>query len=245
MFYTGSVVEEDVAILAFSKHRVSRLTGLSGRQLQYWDEQRFLQPSVSGGAGRGRPRLYDFRDLVSLRVAAELRGQGVSLQLIRRVHAHLQSLDYRHPMAELTFWVYEGQLYFSESDTIRAGRRPEQIVASFVVPVPRIVEALQQEIAQLDERPVGEIERRRGTLGGKPVIKGTRIPVASVRRLAEDGLSEAEILEMYPDLQPEDVSAAPSSLPRRPEHGRAGGHVPQRTWPPHIEGAPGRAGGRR
>jgi DNA-binding transcriptional MerR regulator len=188
--------------------RVQRLTGLSARQLQYWDEQRFLPPSVSGGKGKGRPRLYDFRDLVSLRVAADLRRQGVSLQLIRKVHAHLQTLDYRHPLAELTFWVFEGQLHFSEADTIRAGRRPEQILASFVVPVPKIVESLKQQIAQLDERPVGEIERRRGTLGSKPVIKGTRILVASIRRLAEDGLGEAEILEMYPDLRPEDVQAA-------------------------------------
>jgi uncharacterized protein (DUF433 family) len=200
--------DDQVAVRAFSRPKVIHLTGLSARQLQYWDEQRFLQPSVSRGAGRGRRRLYDFRDLVSLRVAADLRRQGVSLQLIRKVHAHLQSLDYRHPLAELTFWVFEGRLFFSEAETVRAGRRPEQVLASFVVPVPSIVASLNQEIAQLDERPVGEIERRRGTLGSKPVIRGTRIPVASVLRLAEDGLSEAEILEMYPDLQPEDVQAA-------------------------------------
>jgi uncharacterized protein (DUF433 family) len=200
--------DDQVAIRAFSRPKVIRLTGLSARQLQYWDEQRFLQPSVSSGAGRGGRRLYDFRDLVSLRVAADLRRQGVSLQLIRKVHGHLQSLDYRHPLAELTFWVFGGQLFFSEAETVRAGRRPEQVLASFVVPVPSIVASLNREIAQLDERPVGEIERRRGTLGSKPVIRGTRIPVASVLRLAEDGLTEAEILEMYPDLQPEDVQAA-------------------------------------
>lgn len=197
-----------MTVRAFSMPRVKRLTGLSARQLQYWDERGFLAPSVSGGAGRGRPRLYDFRDLVSLRVAADLRRQGISLQLIRKVHAHLRSLDYRHPLAELTFWVFEGQLYFSEAETVRAGRRPEQVLASFVVPVSMIVESLKQQIAQLDERPVGEIERRRGTLGSKPVIAGTRIAVASIRRLAEDGLTETEILEMYPDLLAEDVQAA-------------------------------------
>ncbi len=220
MFY-NVVMSEEVTIRAFSLPMVRRLTGLSARQLQYWDERRFLPPSVSRGRGRGRPRLYGFRDLVSLRVAADLRQQGVSLQLIRRVHAHLQSLDYRYPLAELSFWVFAGQLYFSEADTVRGGRRPEQVVASFVVPVPKIVESLKQQIAQIDERPLGEIERRRGTLGSKPVIKGTRIPVASVRRLAEDGLAEAEILEMYPDLAPEDVRAALSEEPP-PRASRAG-----------------------
>ncbi len=43
---------------------------------------------------------------------------------------------------------------------------------------------------------------------GKPVIKGTRIPVdAIIRRLAE-GLSVKEILEEYPNLKEEDIKAA-------------------------------------
>ena len=43
---------------------------------------------------------------------------------------------------------------------------------------------------------------------GKPVIKGTRIPVdAIIKRLAE-GMSLREILEEYPNLEEEDVKAA-------------------------------------
>ncbi len=43
---------------------------------------------------------------------------------------------------------------------------------------------------------------------GKPVIKGTRIPVdAIIRRLAE-GMSIKEILEEYPNLKEEDIKAA-------------------------------------
>lgn len=68
-------------IHAFSVPKVRLLTGLSSRRLQYWDEQGLISPSVSSGAGKGRPRLYDFADLVSLRVAADLRRQGISLQL--------------------------------------------------------------------------------------------------------------------------------------------------------------------
>ena len=46
------------------------------------------------------------------------------------------------------------------------------------------------------------------TMIGKPVIKGTRIPVdAIIRRLAE-GMSLREILEEYPNLEKEDVKAA-------------------------------------
>ncbi len=43
---------------------------------------------------------------------------------------------------------------------------------------------------------------------GKPVIRGTRIPVyAIVKRLAE-GMTINEILEEYPNLEKEDIYAA-------------------------------------
>jgi DNA-binding transcriptional MerR regulator len=205
---------------AFGARRVRELTGLSVRQLQYWDERGFIRPTLSSGRRRGR-RLYDFRDLVALRVAAQLRRQGISLQLIRKVHDHLRQLDYEKPLAELRFWLHEGQLYFNEADTVRAGRRPEQIVAGYLVPVPAIVSELEERIHRLDERRVGVVEKRRGVLGSKPVVAGTRIPVASIRRMAEDGLSTAGILAEYPDLQPDDIEAALAEAPPRRRRSRA------------------------
>ena len=78
-----------------------------------------------------------------------------------------------------------------------------------------IVSELQRKIRQLDERRVGVIERRRGVLGHKPVVAGTRIPVASIRRMVEDGMSTAEILKEYPDLQLGDIEAALAEAPPR------------------------------
>ena len=43
---------------------------------------------------------------------------------------------------------------------------------------------------------------------GTPCIKGTRIPVAVIVGSLADGMSVAEIIEAYPQLKPEDVSAA-------------------------------------
>jgi len=45
-------------------------------------------------------------------------------------------------------------------------------------------------------------------LAGKPVIKGTRIPVDAILRALAEGLSVDEVLEDYPQLTPEDVRAA-------------------------------------
>ena len=45
-------------------------------------------------------------------------------------------------------------------------------------------------------------------LGGKPVIKGTRIPVYLIVEMVANGLSIKDILKEYPELSEEDVKAA-------------------------------------
>jgi uncharacterized protein (DUF433 family) len=43
---------------------------------------------------------------------------------------------------------------------------------------------------------------------GKPVIRGTRIPVELILRKLSEGASEANLLEGYPSLKREDIHAA-------------------------------------
>ncbi|MBN1581303.1 MAG: DUF433 domain-containing protein [Anaerolineae bacterium] len=43
---------------------------------------------------------------------------------------------------------------------------------------------------------------------GKPVIRGTRIPVELIVRMLAQGIPENDILEEYPRLQLEDIRAA-------------------------------------
>jgi uncharacterized protein (DUF433 family) len=42
-------------------------------------------------------------------------------------------------------------------------------------------------------------------MGGAPCIRGLRIPVATVVGMVADGMTEAEILKAYPDLNHEDI----------------------------------------
>jgi uncharacterized protein (DUF433 family) len=44
-------------------------------------------------------------------------------------------------------------------------------------------------------------------LGGRPVFRGTRVPVEVLFENLEDGLSIDEIIESYPSLNKEDVIA--------------------------------------
>ncbi len=121
---------------------------------------------------------------------------------------HLRGLDYTEPLSELRFWTHGGKLYFFEAGTVRGARDPAQTVVEGTVPLPEIVRDLEARIVELDERRHGIVEVRRGALGSKPLIAGTRIPVESVQRLSDDGADESEILRLYPDLSAIDVRVA-------------------------------------
>ena len=45
-------------------------------------------------------------------------------------------------------------------------------------------------------------------MGGVPCIRGLRIPVATVVGLVADGMTEAQILKAYPDLDAADIQEA-------------------------------------
>ena len=45
-------------------------------------------------------------------------------------------------------------------------------------------------------------------MDGVPCIRGLRIPVATVVGMIADGMTDAEILKAYPDLEHEDIHQA-------------------------------------
>ncbi len=52
------------------------------------------------------------------------------------------------------------------------------------------------------------IELNPNIMGGKPVIRGTRVPVESILRKLGAGMPESEILAEHPHLTIEDIRAA-------------------------------------
>lgn len=69
----------------FTSRDVVALTGITPRQLQWWDERGLVIP-----ARDGHRRLYSMRDLTEVAVICELRSRGFSLQRVRRVIRFLQ-----------------------------------------------------------------------------------------------------------------------------------------------------------
>jgi DNA-binding transcriptional MerR regulator len=69
----------------YNSSDVSRIAGVSLRQLQWWDERKVVSPRHEG-----HKRVYLPEEVVEITVIAELRRKGFSLQKIRRVLRYLQ-----------------------------------------------------------------------------------------------------------------------------------------------------------
>ncbi len=80
---------------SFTSSQVSERTGLTPRQLQWWDEQGIVVPTRLG-----HRRLYSAKDLAELAVLCDLRQRGFSLQRIRKMLALLRH-EFGHRLADL------------------------------------------------------------------------------------------------------------------------------------------------
>jgi DNA-binding transcriptional MerR regulator len=69
----------------FTSAQVVRLTGITPRQLQWWDERGIVVPRREG-----RRRLYTADDITEIAVICALRRKGFPLQKVRRIMKFLQ-----------------------------------------------------------------------------------------------------------------------------------------------------------
>lgn len=69
----------------FTSREVMALTGITARQLQWWDERGVVKPER-----QGHRRLYSMNHLTEVALICELRGKGFSLQGVRKVLRFLE-----------------------------------------------------------------------------------------------------------------------------------------------------------
>jgi DNA-binding transcriptional MerR regulator len=91
----------------FTSNQVIALTGITARQLQWWDERGLVVPSR-----QGRNRLYSADDLAEIAVLSQLRRKGFSLQRVRKIMRFLQ----RELGKRLVETVTDGSEYHLLSD---------------------------------------------------------------------------------------------------------------------------------
>jgi len=135
--------------MIFGRKAVVALTGVSGRQVDYWATTGVMRPSVQSAAGKGTRREYSFQDLVALKMAKRLKDEGISLQKIRKALAFLRKHfpDLKQPLAELRF--------LTDGQTVYVGRDREKIFDTlnqgqlvFSLALGAIIAELQGELKQ-------------------------------------------------------------------------------------------------
>jgi DNA-binding transcriptional MerR regulator len=105
----------------FTSRDVVSLTGITPRQLQWWDERHIVVP-----AREGRRRLYSMEDLAEVAVICELRHRGFSLQRVRKVMRFLQR-EFGKRLAETVSGTSEYHL-LTDGKTLYLETSPRQIV---------------------------------------------------------------------------------------------------------------------
>ncbi len=103
----------------FNSKTVSRIAEVSLRQIQYWDEQGFIRPTIRQATGRGSKRLYSFSDLVKLKVVKNLSDHGFSLHGIRSCLQHLSEYSRAgsHVASSLKFLTDGKKLFVLTDDS--------------------------------------------------------------------------------------------------------------------------------
>jgi DNA-binding transcriptional MerR regulator len=198
----------DLGLLALTADQAAKLSGFTVRQLDYWDETGLLNPAVDERITPHRAiRLYSYTELMSLLVIAELRRRQVTVQHIRRIVTHLKYRGYSAPLTQLKYATHGDTIHFQRPDGSWASDLdPDQLVLHQVLDLASLV-ARVKAAGDRDPDTHGQIDRRRGTLGSKPVIAGTRVPILTVQRYLAHGASVADVLAAYPILVRQDIEA--------------------------------------
>jgi len=198
-------------VQTFSEEMASRLTGVSVRQLRYWDGDEFFSPSLACEDRRlPYSRLYSFKDIVALKVLNTLRNDAsVSLQHLRETKEKLVALSDKL-WADTTLYVHNKRVVFVNPKTDVL----EEIVsgqALLQIPLQIASDNMREAVKRFYERnpaDIGHLEKKRNVASNQLVIAGTRIPVANVQAFAAAGYTINKIKAEYPTLTEEDINAA-------------------------------------
>jgi DNA-binding transcriptional MerR regulator len=148
----------------FTSAEVMTRTGITARQLQWWDERGIVVPSR-----QGHRRLYSLDDLAEVVVICDLRRRGFSLQRVRKVMRLLQKEFKKRLVDTVTahaeyHLLTDGQRIYLETsakqviDILKNSRQP-----MLTLSLSDTVRQIQADLQDKDDKvePVSARERRR------------------------------------------------------------------------------------
>jgi predicted RNase H-like HicB family nuclease len=189
----------------FNTKAVSKIIGLTQRQIDYWDKTHFIKPSIQEAAGYGSARLYSFADLVRLKVARTLKASGISLQKIRKAISYLKKNmpKVEDPLSDLKF-LTDGETVFVLTknfreiiDTLNNG---QMVIA---VSLGSIIDGLKGEVHALHDQRKYEVtvmkKKYSVVLHADTEDGGYWVECVDIPGCASQGDTVEEALEMIKD----------------------------------------------
>lgn len=199
-------------LAAFTADHVCRLTGLSSRQLRYWDQTEFFSPTLLDEyRRRAFGRIYSFRDVVGLRTIAILRKQHrIPLQELRRVGSWLKE---RHdaPWSSLRFALDGKRVVFFDPQAgvaVEPSGAGQEVLPVSLEPIANEMRQAANQLRERQPEQIGRVTRSRYVVRNAWVVAGTRIPTSAIWNWHEAGYAPEDILREYSRLTVEDVRAA-------------------------------------
>lgn len=154
----------------YTSREVAGLTGLTARQLQWWDLRRLFAPAVAPKrtpAGGFTERRYTPLDVIELQVLADLRRRGFSVPRLRRL---LQTLKETFGVRLYEAIGDEGPLTLLIGGDLLYARASDGRIFDVEDPT----QALLVPVEDLPLRQLTVRERRRRTSGSERLSRGRR-----------------------------------------------------------------------
>lgn len=177
------------------------IRGATTRQLRSWMHSGLAPATFETEAGR---EVLGFDDLVSLEVVRRFKGQGVSIQRIRQFDALLRKEfpDRHQPFAYEMFFTDGAQLWVSEfgeesTGTQLTGRRRGQRVWQDAIRTFASEISFDHATKRAERWFVSSwVEINPQVQFGRPVVRGTRVPVSVVLANLKAG-TPAQVADWY------------------------------------------------
>lgn len=130
----------------------AKAAGISYRQLDYWARTGLVTPSVQDATGSGSQRLYNFQDILVLKLVKRLLDTGISLQQIRTAIEQLR-VEGISDLAEITLMSDGVGVYLcvSNDEVIDLVSRGQGV---FGIAVGKVLQEVSASLVDLEEHRI-------------------------------------------------------------------------------------------
>ena len=135
---------------AFTSKQACYLSACTSHQLRYWDKVGLVSPTIQSSNGKpGVPKLYSFRDIVSLRVIKTLLDNGMSIQRVRRAWKYLtRNGNLQDQLSEVKL-ISDGEtIYTVEDDKVFDALKSGQL--AFFETIDEVTKEVREDVSKFE-----------------------------------------------------------------------------------------------